>query len=134
VESPITISIVGDAILRQLERITITVVSTPVTLPSTEVMSRATCEREPSNNAAWTYRFSFSDQSDRAASDLEVLFINDHYGQDNCIENKSAQWHFRCVVGAQHLSLLDRQGKYPRRTTCAQRSWAVIHDSGSPEE
>jgi hypothetical protein len=55
----------------------------------------------------------FSDQSDRAASDLEVLLINDHYGQSNCIENKSAQWHFRCVVGAQHLSLLDRQGKYP---------------------
>src|SRR2546425_426783 len=41
----------------------------------------------------------FSDQSDRAASDLEVMLINDHYGQNNCIENKSAQWHFRCVVG-----------------------------------
>jgi hypothetical protein len=59
VESPITISIVGDTIPRQLERITITVVSTPVTLPSTEMMSRATREREPPNNAAWMYRSSF---------------------------------------------------------------------------
>src|SRR2546427_4204340 len=41
------------------------------------------------------------------------MLINDPSGQNNCIKNKSAPWHFRCVVGAQHLSLLDRQGKYP---------------------